>query len=102
MYFCIFKSEHFTMEKTTQAKLYEWASYVLIVAATVYFFVSHKEVTITMMGIVLALFCRNMMCRTRLKMVEEENEEMRVDLRRLTNLLEVEKKKNSANSNNNN
>ncbi|MBQ6096213.1 MAG: hypothetical protein IJK99_00565, partial [Bacteroidales bacterium] len=72
----------------------------LIVAATVYFFVSHKEVTITMMGIVLALFCRNMMCRTRLKMVEEENEEMRVDLRRLTNLLEVEKKKNSENSNN--
>jgi hypothetical protein len=69
------------------------------VGATVYFFVSGKEVTITMMGIVLALFCRTMMSRTRCKMFEEENEELKVDLRRLTNLLEVEKKKNSENSN---
>ncbi|MBP5189916.1 MAG: hypothetical protein J6031_03255 [Bacteroidales bacterium] len=87
------------MEKSTQIKIYEWASYALILAATIYFFVSGKEVTITMFGIVLALFCRNLMCRTRLKMVEEENEEMMVDLRRLTNLLEVEKKKNNDNSN---
>lgn len=86
------------MENLTKAKVYEWASYVLILCATVYFFVSGKEVTITMLGIVGALFCRNLMCRTRLKMVEEENEEMRVDLRRLTNLLEVEKKKNNENS----
>lgn len=85
------------MEKSKQVKLYEWASYILIVAATVYFFVSHKEVTITMMGILLALFCRNMMCRVRCKMYEEENEELKVDLRRLTNLLEVEKKKNNNN-----
>ena len=82
------------MDKNTQAKLYEWASYLLIIGATVYFFVSHKEVTITMMFIVLALFCRNMMYRVRYKMFEEENEELKVDLRRLTNLLEVEKKKN--------
>lgn len=82
------------MDKNTQAKLYEWASYLLIIGATAYFFVSHKEVTITMMFIVLALFCRNMMYRVRYKMFEEENEELKVDLRRLTNLLEVEKKKN--------
>lgn len=81
------------MEKSTQSKLYEWASYLLIVAATVYFFVSDKEVTITMFGIVLALFCRNMMYRVRYKMFEEENEELKVDLRRLTNILELEKKK---------
>jgi len=83
------------MEKTTQAKIYEWVSYVVIVAATVYFFVSKKEVTITMLGIVVALFCRNMMYRTKYKMFEEENEEMKVDMRRLTNLLEIEKKKNN-------
>ena len=88
------------MEKSTQAKIFEWASYVFIIAATVYFFVSHKEVTLTLMGILLALFCRNMMYRTRYKMFEDENEEMKVDLRRLTNLLEVEKKKNKENSNN--
>ena len=85
------------MEKTTQAKPYEWASYVIIVAATVYFFVSQKEVTITMLGIVLALFCRNMMYRVRYKMCEDENEELKVDLRRLTNLLEVAKKENKSN-----
>lgn len=83
------------MEKSTQAKLYEWASYLIIVAATVYFFVSHKEVTITMLGIVVALFCRNMMYRVKYKMYEEENEELKVDLRRLTNLYEIEKKKNN-------
>ena len=83
------------MNKETLAKIYEWASYILIVAATVYFFVNHKEVMLTMLGIILALFCRNMMYRTRYKMFEEENEELKVDLRRLTNLLEVAKKKNS-------
>ncbi|MBR3528874.1 MAG: hypothetical protein IKN84_04355 [Bacteroidales bacterium] len=84
------------MEKSTQAKIYEWISYLLIVGATVYFFVSHKEVTITMLGIVLALFCRSMMYRVRYKIFEEENEELKVDLRRLTNLLEVAKKENKT------
>ena len=88
------------MEKSTQVKIYEWASYLLIIAATVYFFVLGKEVTITMMGVVLALFCRTMMSRTRCRMFEEENEELKVDLRRLTNLLELEKKKKNDNSNN--
>lgn len=82
------------MEKTTQAKIYEWLSYLLIVGATVYFFVTGKEVKITLLGIILALFCRNMMYRVRYKMFEEENEELKVDLRRLTNLLEVAKKEN--------
>lgn len=83
------------MEKSTQSKLYEWGSYLLIVAATVYYFVSGKEVLITMFGIILALFCRNMMYRVRYKMFEEENEELKIDLRRLTNLLELEKNKKS-------
>ena len=83
------------MEKTTLSKLYEWASYLLIVGATVYFFVSDKEVKITLLGIILALFFRNLMYRTRYKLFEEENEELKVDLRRLTNLLEIEKKKNN-------
>ena len=86
------------MEKSTLVKIYEWVSYLMIVAATVYFFVSHKEVTITLFAIMLALFFRNMMYRTRYKMFEEENEELKVDLRRLTNLLELEKKKNNQNT----
>ncbi len=100
LYFCIFKNRHQKMEKSTQAKIYEWASYLLIIGATVYFFVSGKELTITMMGIILALFCRTMVSRTRCRMFEEENEELKVDLRRLTNLLEIEKKKKNDNSNN--
>ncbi len=83
------------MEKTTLSKIYEWASYLLIVGATVYFFVSDKEVKITLLGIILALFFRSLMYRTRYKIFEEENEELKVDLRRLTNLLEIEKKKNN-------
>ncbi|MBQ6955734.1 MAG: hypothetical protein IJP80_03880 [Bacteroidales bacterium] len=79
------------------AKVYEWASYIIIIAATVFYFVFDKmspmRLPITLLGIILALFCRNMMYRTRYKMFEEENEEMKVDLRRLTNLLEIEKRK---------
>jgi len=84
------------MEKNTQSKIYEWASYILIVGATVYYFVSGKEVTITLLLIFLALFARNLMYRVRYKMFEEENEELKVDLRRLTNLLEVAKKEKTA------
>ncbi len=84
------------MEKNTQSKIYEWASYLLIVGATVYYFVSGKEVTITLLLIFLALFARNLMYRVRYKMFEEENEELKVDLRRLTNLLEVAKKEKTA------
>lgn len=80
------------MSKSTLAKVYEWASYVLVVGATVYYFVSGKEVQITLLVLFLAVFARNMMYRQRYKLFEEENEELKVDLRRLTNLLEVAKK----------
>ena len=85
------------MEKTTLAKVYEWASYIIIIAATVFYFVFDKtslmRLPITLLGIILALFFRNMMYRTKYKLFEDENEELKVDLRRLTNLLEIEKKK---------
>lgn len=86
------------MEKSTLAKVYEWASYVLIVGATVYYFVSGKEVQITLIVLFLAVFARNLMYRTRYKLFEEENEELKVDLRRLTNLLEVAKKNENSES----
>lgn len=86
------------MEKSTVAKIYEWASYVLIVASTVFYFVWKQpmRLEITLLGIVLAMFCRSMLYRTRNQMYEAENEELKVDLRRLTNLLEVEKRKHAA------
>ncbi len=95
-----FSNFHTKMEKSTLAKLYEWASYIIIVAATVFYFAFDKtslmRLPITLLGIILALFFRNLMYRTRYKMFEDENEELKVDLRRLTNLLELEKKKNST------
>lgn len=80
------------MDKNTLSKIYEWASYILIVGATVYYFVSHRETSITLILLFLAVFARNLMYRTRYKLFEQENEELRIDLRRLTNLLEVAKK----------
>ena len=91
------------MEKSTLAKVYEWASYVLIVASTVFYFVWKQpmRLEITLLGIVLAMFCRSMLYRTRNRMYEEENEELKVDLRRLTNLLEIERKKHGETGANN-
>ncbi len=80
------------MDKNSLSKIYEWASYTLIVGATVYYFVSHHETAITLILLFLAVFVRNLMYRTRYKLFEAENEELRTDLRRLTNLLEVAKK----------
>lgn len=91
------------MDKTVLARIFEWASYLLIVGATVYFFVADKadprRLDFTLLGIILALFCRNLMYRTRYKIFEEENEELKVDLRRLTNLLEVAKKSEKTDNN---
>lgn len=80
------------MQKSTVARIWEWSSYVLILGATVYYFASGKQVGITMIVVFLAVFCFALMYRTRCKMYEEENEELKSDLRRLTNLLEIAKK----------
>lgn len=85
------------MDKSTLAKIYEWASYILILGATVYYFFIDKNASITLCIIMLALFSRNFMYRTRYKLFEAENEELKVDLRRLTNLLEVAKKSETKN-----
>lgn len=85
------------MTYKTALKVYEIASYVLILGATVVFFMLRKEgvgLSMTLLILVLAVFCRMMMERTRYKACEEENEQLSEDLRRLTKLLADEKKKN--------
>lgn len=81
-------------------KIYEWASYILIIAATVVYFMLHKQgagaLSLTFFIIILALFCRLMMERTRKEAAEAENDELKEDLRRLTKLYAEEKKKNTA------
>lgn len=80
------------MNNTTAAKIYEWGSYILILAATAIFFITGKKVDLTLLVLVLAVYMRVMMYRTRLKSYEEENEELKNDLRRLTQVLEQKSK----------
>ena len=82
------------MSHKTAVRIYEYASYVLIIGATViYFTLKTQGVQLTLLVLALAIFCRWMMDRHRYKASEQENEELRNDLRRLTQLLAEEKKK---------
>lgn len=84
------------MSHTTAIKIYEYASYALIIGATViYFTLKTQGVQLTLLVLALAIFCRWMMDRHRYKACEQENDELRADLRRLTQLLAEEKKKNA-------
>ncbi|MCR5423168.1 MAG: hypothetical protein K6E93_00190 [Bacteroidales bacterium] len=81
------------MNDNTAAKIYEWMSYVLIVGATVVFFVTGKKVDLTLLILVVAVYMRVMMYRTRLKSFESENQDLRNDLRKLTQLLREKEQK---------
>lgn len=86
------------MNHQTKLRIYEWASYILILGATlVWFFMRNMgapALNLTLIILVLALFCRMMMERTRRQAADAEIEELRTDLRRLTQLYAEEKKKN--------
>ena len=85
------------MSHKTAIRIYEIASYVLIMAATaVYFMVKNQgKLSLTMTIVALALCARWMMERHRCKAADEENDQLKADLRRLTQLLAEEKKKNN-------
>ena len=84
------------MSHKTAIKVYEIASYVLILGATaLYFLMKQQGLSLTMLVLALAIFCRWRMDRHRYKSCEEENDSLRADLRRLTLLLAEEKKKNN-------
>ncbi|MBP5644732.1 MAG: hypothetical protein J6W95_02260 [Bacteroidales bacterium] len=84
-------------------KVYEWVSYILILGATVLYFVLRSQgaqaLNLTLVLLVLAIACRLMMERTRRQAADAELDELREDLRKLTQLYTEEKKKNN-NSNN--
>jgi len=81
------------MTDNTAAKIYEWGSYVLILAATVLFFALDRNVNITLLVLVVAVYLRVMMYRTRCQSAQKENEELKSDLRRLTQLLKEKENK---------
>lgn len=83
------------MTHKTALKIYEWASYILIIGATVLYFVyKSRGINLVLLVLVVAVFMRLMMERTRFKACEKENDELKADLRRLTQVLAEEKKKN--------
>jgi Flp pilus assembly protein TadB len=82
------------MSHKTAIKIYEYSSYVLIIAATVIYFVLKSQgLALTMLLLALAMTMRMLMERHRYRSCEEENDELREDLRKLTLLLAEEKKK---------
>lgn len=81
------------MRKETAIKLWEWSSYIVILGATLVFFLFKKNLDITLLLLVVAVYLRVMMYRTKYKACQEENELLESDLRKLTHLLESQKKK---------
>ena len=82
------------MSHKTALRIYEWLSYILLIGATVVYFVYKSQgINLVLIILVVAVFMRLMMERTRYMACEEENEELQNDLRRLTRLLAEEKKK---------
>lgn len=78
-------------------RIYEWISYILIIAATVVYFVLRSQgagaPNLTLCILVVAVFCRLMMERTRRLAADAENDELKNDLRRLTQLYAEARKK---------
>lgn len=87
------------MSHKTAIKVYEIASYVLILGATVIFFLMKENpmrLSLTMILVALAIAMRWLMERHRFKAADEEIDQLHDDLRRLTQLLAEEKKKNAG------
>ncbi len=86
-----------TMNYQRTLRIYEWISYILIIAATVVYFVLRSRgggaLNLTLCILVVAIFCRLMMERTRRLAADAENEELKNDLRRLTQLYAEARKK---------
>lgn len=86
------------MNYQRKLRIYEWISYILIVGATVVYFVLRSRgpwaLNMTLCILVLAMFSRLMMERTRRQAADAENDELKNDLRRLTQLYAEEKKRN--------
>ena len=88
------------MSHKTAIRLYEIASYILILGATVVFFMlkdNQMRLSMTMVLVTMAVAMRWLMERHRARSADEEIDQLQADLRRLTQLLAEEKKKNNNN-----
>lgn len=88
------------MNHQTKLRLYEIVSYILIIGATVIYFIFREQgpgaLNLTLIVLILAVLSRMMMERTRRQAADAEIDILRNDLRRLTQLYAEEKKKNES------
>ena len=103
VYFCTLKL-CIKMSHKTALKIYEIVSYVLILGTTALFVYytfwqkgNYMLLLLATLLLALAGFTRMFMERERFRACDEENDELRNDVRRLTLLLAEEKKRNNNN-----
>jgi hypothetical protein len=80
------------MKKETLIKVYRALSWLFMLAACVLVFIPEKG-GLTLFGLIFSVAFRYLAERTKCKMIEKENAELKSDMRRLTNLLEELSKK---------
>lgn len=87
------------MSKSNASKLFEWLSYLFIAGATAAFFLTHKDVAITLLLLIIAVYMRALMYRTKYHICQEENEELMKDLKQAASLLRQREKKDTKTEN---
>ena len=85
------------MKKESLIKLYLYLSWLMLVATCLVAFIL-KNTMLSMLGLILAIAFRYMSERAKCVVLQKENQELKDDMRRLTNILEdMSKGKNENN-----
>lgn len=85
------------MKKESLSKLYLYLSWLMLAATCMVAFVV-KNTMLSMLGLILAIAFRYMSERAKCVVLQQENQELKDDMRRLTKVLEdVSKGKNENN-----
>ena len=85
------------MKKESLIKLYLYLSWLMVVATCLVAFIL-KNTMLSMLGLILAIAFRYMSERAKCVVLQKENQELKDDMRRLTNILEdMSKGKNENN-----
>lgn len=85
------------MKKESFSKLYLYLSWLMLIATCLVAFIL-KNTMLSMLGLILAIAFRYMSERTKCVVLQNENQELKDDMRRLTKILEdMSKGKNENN-----
>lgn len=85
------------MKKESLSKLYLYLSWLMLIATCLVAFIL-KNTMLSMLGLILSIAFRYMSERTKCVVLQNENQELKDDMRRLTKILEdMSKGKNENN-----